>query len=149
MATPAGASSSASGSHPCSGTSGVAIATPAKRSTQTASTKGTPRMAPLEANDVRASSGMDSVCITAVPSTRNVRPEDRERATNAASIAADPRAPYVASFAAACSARAPPQPPMSMTSATSRICHAAKRRTRSSPTSAATMLDTRRACAAW
>ena len=149
MATPAGASSSASGSQPWSGTSGVAMATPAKRSTHVASTKGTPRMGPLDANDVRASSGMDKVWSTGVPSTRKVRPEQRDSATNAASIAAEPRAPYTASLAAACSPRAPPQPPMSMTSATRTSCHAAKTTTRSSPTRAATTLDTRSAWAAW
>ena len=44
-------------------------------------------MGPWAANEVRASSGMDSVCATAVPSTRNVRPDALDSATNAASMA--------------------------------------------------------------
>jgi hypothetical protein len=93
IAAPGGASSSASGSQPCSGITGAATAAATKRSAQTAPTKGTPRMAPCEAKEVRDSSGIDSVCATAVPSTSSAGPDARESATKAASIAAEPSAP--------------------------------------------------------
>ena len=116
---PAGASSRASGSQPWSGTSGRGHGDRDEEQHPDHARRTARRgWAPRAANDVRASSGMESVC----GDGRAVDEERRDPRRATARRTREHGAPSRArrrppSLAAAWSARGPPQPPTSMTSA--------------------------------